>query len=90
MTASLHLDGHGRAVIVGEAVVGGLLDLRIDGRFDGRALVLLAGEQRFEPLPHQLVGLPDSSELREASIPLQPRWLMEKKPVTGAYSAPAA
>ena len=56
-TAGLHFDGHGRAVIVGETVVGGLLDLRIDGRFDGRALVLLAGEQRFEPLPHQLVGL---------------------------------
>ena len=29
----------------------------IDGGFDGRAVVLLAGEQRFEPLPHQLVGV---------------------------------
>ena len=32
---------------------------------------------------------PDSSELRDASIPFQPRWLIEKKPVTGAYSSPA-
>ena len=32
---------------------------------------------------------PDSSELRDASTPLQPRWLMEKNPVTGAYRSPA-
>ena len=56
-TTGFHFDGHGRAVIVGKTVVGGLLDFRINGRFDGRALVFLAGEQRFEPLPYQLVGL---------------------------------
>ena len=56
-TAGFRLDGHCGAIRAAEAVVCGLLNLRIDGRFDIGALVLLPGEQRLEPLPEQLLRL---------------------------------
>ena len=86
--AGLDLDDHCGAVVAAELLVGELLQLGVDGRLDGRALVLDAGEQRFQLIPEQRVRLAAQQLVADDSMPRSPRWVTEKKPVTGAYTGP--
>ena len=52
-TTGADFDGHRRTIARTELIVGNLLQLGVDGGFDGRALIRSAGEHGLGPLPDQ-------------------------------------
>ena len=52
-TTGADFDGHRRPIAPTELIVGNLLQLGVDGGFDGRALIRSAGEHGLGPLPDQ-------------------------------------